>query len=236
MGSRLQDVILRGLRAAQPAPDDLSAGTLYYVTDEQKTERVSDDRTTWESYSDASSGANIIHQTVITLTDAQLKAMHTVAGAVQLIAAPGSQQILLPRDITLIAHFTVRYDELPDWSSLLILNNPNDIGNSVITNFFNVELNERFLNAMLTNGLSSGFENSTSDHITRLLIPASAYNENWGENRPSNFAKPLTSALGLPVFIRFDTSGTALTGGTSGNTLKVAIIYQTLDLALGLFV
>lgn len=61
MGSRLQDVILRGLRAAQPAPDDLSAGTLYYVTDEQKTERVSDDRTTWESYSDASSSAVAAH-------------------------------------------------------------------------------------------------------------------------------------------------------------------------------
>jgi hypothetical protein len=45
----LQDVILRGTRAAQPAANTVAAGTLYYVTDELKIERSTG--VAWESYS-----------------------------------------------------------------------------------------------------------------------------------------------------------------------------------------
>lgn len=59
---RLQDVILRDTRANQPATSDVAPGTLYYVTDEQETERCSDDGTTWESFSDAAATFNAIEQ------------------------------------------------------------------------------------------------------------------------------------------------------------------------------
>ena len=52
MASRLQDVLLRGTRANQPAIATVAPGTLYYVTDESVTERAADDNSAWESYSD----------------------------------------------------------------------------------------------------------------------------------------------------------------------------------------
>lgn len=52
--SRLQDVILLGIRADQPAATVVSVGTLYYVTDEGVLERSNG--TTWEEYSDTSGG------------------------------------------------------------------------------------------------------------------------------------------------------------------------------------
>lgn len=51
---KLEDVILRDTRANQPAANTVAAGTLYYVTDEEVTERSSG--SAWESYSDADTG------------------------------------------------------------------------------------------------------------------------------------------------------------------------------------
>jgi hypothetical protein len=47
--SRLQDVLQRGTRAAQPLATSVPIGTLYYVTDETVLERS--DGTNWQSYS-----------------------------------------------------------------------------------------------------------------------------------------------------------------------------------------
>ena len=54
MASRLEDVILRGTRASQPAATLVSPGTLYFVTLENVLERSNG--TIWESYSGASGG------------------------------------------------------------------------------------------------------------------------------------------------------------------------------------
>jgi hypothetical protein len=51
--STLQNVILRGTRANQPAATAVSAGALYYVTDEFLTERSTG--SAWESYSGSAS-------------------------------------------------------------------------------------------------------------------------------------------------------------------------------------
>jgi hypothetical protein len=51
MSSRLQDVILYGLRADQPDAADVSTGALYYVTDELVTERSNG--ATWDDFSDS---------------------------------------------------------------------------------------------------------------------------------------------------------------------------------------
>ena len=48
---RLQDVIQRDTRANQPAATDVPIGTIYYVTDENVTERSNG--TTWDDISDA---------------------------------------------------------------------------------------------------------------------------------------------------------------------------------------
>lgn len=60
MASRLQDVILRGLRADQPLATSVASGTLYYVTDEAVTERASDTSNSiggaWETYTDTGGG------------------------------------------------------------------------------------------------------------------------------------------------------------------------------------
>lgn len=47
--SLLAEVLIRGLRSAQPAATDVSPGSLYFVTDEGVTEQS--DGTTWNSYS-----------------------------------------------------------------------------------------------------------------------------------------------------------------------------------------
>jgi hypothetical protein len=47
----LEDVILRGTRAGQPAANTVAAGSLYYVTDENVTERSTG--AAWEDYSDS---------------------------------------------------------------------------------------------------------------------------------------------------------------------------------------
>lgn len=52
--SRLQDVLVQGTRASQPAANTLPNGSLYYVTDEQKIEQTNG--SVWSAYS-GSSGA-----------------------------------------------------------------------------------------------------------------------------------------------------------------------------------
>lgn len=56
MASRLQDVILRGTRAAQPAATTVAPGTLYFVTAENVLERSNG--TAWETYSGSGSGGS----------------------------------------------------------------------------------------------------------------------------------------------------------------------------------
>jgi len=51
----LAAVIIRGARAAQPAANSVAEGALYYVTDENVTERSNG--STWDSYNDASGAA-----------------------------------------------------------------------------------------------------------------------------------------------------------------------------------
>ena len=57
---RLKDVILRGTRAAQPAATTVPIGTIYFITDEFKTERSTG--AAWESITDggSSSGTNFL--------------------------------------------------------------------------------------------------------------------------------------------------------------------------------
>jgi hypothetical protein len=54
LASRLQDVIQRSTRAAQPAANTVAPGTLYFVTGENVLERS--DGTTWQTYSSPSGG------------------------------------------------------------------------------------------------------------------------------------------------------------------------------------
>lgn len=49
--ARLRDIIQRNTRVLQPAATAVDVGTLYYVTDESRTERSNG--TSWESYTDA---------------------------------------------------------------------------------------------------------------------------------------------------------------------------------------
>lgn len=53
---KLSEVILRGTRAAQPVATAVPAGTIYYVTDEQVTERSTN--VVWEDISDLGGGAS----------------------------------------------------------------------------------------------------------------------------------------------------------------------------------
>jgi len=57
----LEDVILRGTRAAQPAATAVPAGTLYFVTDETTLERSNG--AVWQSYSVSGSGTGITQLT-----------------------------------------------------------------------------------------------------------------------------------------------------------------------------
>ena len=55
----LPDVHIRGTRAQQPLPKDVSAAALYYVTDEGVTER-SNGSDAWESYSGGGGGGGSV--------------------------------------------------------------------------------------------------------------------------------------------------------------------------------
>ena len=63
---RLADVILRGTRSAQPAANSVAEGAIYYVTDENLTERS--DGSSWQTYNDAS-GASTDHGLLTGLSD-----------------------------------------------------------------------------------------------------------------------------------------------------------------------
>lgn len=54
MASRVRDILQRGLRSAQPAASAVDVGTLYFVTDENVTERSNG--STWDSYSGPAGG------------------------------------------------------------------------------------------------------------------------------------------------------------------------------------
>ena len=56
----LENVILRGTAASRPAANSVPVGTLYYSTDTAVTERSNG--ATWDSYSDAGTGAGAINQ------------------------------------------------------------------------------------------------------------------------------------------------------------------------------
>lgn len=56
MANRVQDIIQRGTRAAQPAANTVATGTIYYVTDEEVTERSTG--SAWEDISDAGNAAS----------------------------------------------------------------------------------------------------------------------------------------------------------------------------------
>ena len=63
---RLADVILRGTRSAQPAANSVAEGAIYYVTDENLTERSNG--SAWQTYNDAS-GASTDHGLLTGLSD-----------------------------------------------------------------------------------------------------------------------------------------------------------------------
>lgn len=110
MASRLQDVIIRGLRADQPLATDVSAGTLYYVTDESVTERSSG--TVWEDYSDGGGGgggdvtgpASSVDDRIVTFDGVTGKLIQdggfTIAGVVSASVAATGAVTSLTGDVT----------------------------------------------------------------------------------------------------------------------------------------
>ena len=97
---RLQDVILRDTRAAQPAAASTPVGAIYYVTDENVTER--NNGAAWEDISDAGSGAISDGATLaigLTFPNTGLHILDTNASH-DLILTPGSN-ITADRTLTI---------------------------------------------------------------------------------------------------------------------------------------
>lgn len=97
MASRLQDVIQRGTRAAQPLATSVAAGTLYYVTDEGLIERS--DGTSWEAYSSSSgsSGAASSGYALSLLGDSNNNDSESIIiPGPQGIQGPSGQPIVIP--------------------------------------------------------------------------------------------------------------------------------------------
>lgn len=63
----LADVILRGIRGAQPSAASVCAGSLYYVTDELVTERSNG--TVWQDYTDAASTILVLISSEVVTAD-----------------------------------------------------------------------------------------------------------------------------------------------------------------------
>lgn len=105
MSTPLANVILRGVRSAQPAAADVCAGSLYFVTDELVLERSNG--TTWDSYSGSTSGGFV-------LTDVQTVASATTS--VTFTGLNGNTDIvyLLIGRIKNATGGGVRYDWLPN--------------------------------------------------------------------------------------------------------------------------
>lgn len=88
--SRLQDVIQRGTRAAQPVATAVAAGTLYFVTGENVLERSSG--TIWESVSAAASSLSVIGASsgyALTLISEEIEIPISIPGPVGPIGLSG---------------------------------------------------------------------------------------------------------------------------------------------------
>lgn len=89
--AKLEDVILRDTRANQPAATTVGAGTLYFVTDEDVTERSSG--TAWESYSGGGGGGGDWTTTVIKSTNQDVTNQATPQLDTELLIAVTSGEV-----------------------------------------------------------------------------------------------------------------------------------------------
>ena len=106
--ARLTDAIQRGTRAAQPAATAVSAGTLYYVTDESKTERSTG--AAWQDCSDAGSAAH----NLLSATHSDTTAASVVRGDI-LIGDATPKWVRLPKGTN--GHVLTMGANDPAWSA-----------------------------------------------------------------------------------------------------------------------
>lgn len=234
--AQLADVLLQGLRSAQPAATAVAAGTLYYVTDEFLTEQS--DGAAWSAYSGpgfslplsvadggtgVSDGAAIRMVTVI-LTDAQIKALPTTP--IELVAAPGANMKVKPIGLTLRSNTTAgaytnidaSYADLHlDINGHYASYGPVDDSTStpVLTGVSNIL---GAAGSVVYDGVVPSLS-ATSVAGTSLYV------------QPDAFPGPAT-VLNQPLDLKMENNGSGnLTGGNAANTLKVVLYYVIEDLS-----
>lgn len=166
-----------------------------------------------------------VQQITHTLTDAQFKALNTIPHL--LIPSPGANRAIIPLAVHLYAHFVVPYDARPDFDALVIGTGTtvSEIRAGLVAQLFNAGSGV-YLNDFLTN------VNGSPDHLTRLPMPLSLYNDDWGELAPSNTARPVTESITRPLSALRNPASAVLSGGSAANTLTIAVLYTIFDPSL----
>ena len=217
MSGRLQDVILRGTRGAQPVATAVPAGTLYFVTDEGVTERS--DASAWASYSGAgvAGGATILVSTT-TLNNADIKALPTTG--ITVVAAPAAGFAISPLMATLYSKTSAgAYTNINAAAELSVRFSAPGQGLGYIVN-----------DAAIANGsatlLSDLLGTVTNKRSTLIPEQTTENADNWG---PLPFVIDVAEFNGIALKIKIDNQGSGnLTGGNVANTLKV-IVYYTIE-------
>lgn len=175
-------------------------------------------------------GLNLFRQASVTLTDAQIKLLHTTP--VTIIPSPGRSRCLRPLVVDLLAHFPTPYNAFSptNWNQLYLAPGLDSAGRQgATTSLYNTDSSSGDvikLNEVLTNSTGA------TDHLTRLPVPMFDYSGDAGSLVPTNHAANVARFVDKPlkVFL-YDGNASTLpvTGGSSANTLTVIVLYSIYD-------
>lgn len=161
-------------------------------------------------------GSSLLHQAVVTLTDAEIKASPTTP--IVVVAAQGADTIIIPVSVVAVLDSAggayTNLDVTGMRAYLSIATSP------LSTLYFELDLGA-FGSAAADSVLLGG--------LAMSIVTSTAAGWTW----PSDVA----TLANVPLVLKMDNGGSGdLTGGDAANTLQITVAYLTYDTTTGMFV